>query len=770
MVNMLRQLLHLKQFGLVLGLTLLAHFLTAQSSISGQVLDAETGKALVGATVQSRSTSTGTVTNDRGQFNLITFGDSLLITYTGYRPDTIYPLPENRFLTVALQPGTALPTITTRADRPDVSLQTAASVQRISRQQIDRGDQLNPAPVLNQIPGLFMQSGALNTNRITIRGIGNRIPFGTAKIRAYLDDIPLTNGVGETVLEDIDLSLVDQMIIRKGPTASSYGAGLGGLIQYQTGDSERPASYSASQQIGSFGLSRTVLQADLADSDSPFQLTLNGSRTHSDGYRENNTYDRNALTALARWSATDDRQGATLFLNYNQVEAGIPSSLNETDFRNNPEIAAANWAAVAGGEDYDRLLIGLSHRRQWLSPKADQSLRSGISLFATSRNNYEVRPFNILRENNRALGFRTTLDWTPANRSTIPRFTTGIEYYDERYDWTTNATLAEGALGELLSDQLENRRYYNLFAEIHWRPDPDWQLTAGINLNETKYTLTDQFPQDQDDQSGDYAFRPIWSPRVSVSYTFAPRMNWYATVSHGFAAPTLEETLQPDGSRNPNIQPERGLNLETGSRGSFLFGRLSYEVSLYSMWITDLLVARRTALDQFIGINAGSSIHQGLEARLTYRLPDWIGTYARISYAYSDYYFDTFLDGENDYSGNALTGQPPHQIGIEAQWTPGWDLYIHGRWRYTDAFPILDDNSLSNEAYQVTDFRFGWQKNFGLHWQIHPYLGIQNLFDEDYASMVQVNAQGFGGSQPRFYYPGLPRNFYAGIRLEYQIK
>lgn len=758
-----------KQYVLLLGLSLTPFFLAAQQLVRGQVVKLTSNEPVVGATVQDIRSGMGTTTDSRGQFNLIATGDSLVVSYTGYERVTISPIPDQDFLTVRLDPNTTLSMVIIKADPPDVSLQTAASVQRISKHQIDRTDQLNPAPVLNQIPGLFMQSGALNTNRITIRGIGNRIPFGTAKIRAYLDDIPLTNGVGETVLEDIDLSLVDQVIIRKGPTASSYGAGLGGLIQYQTTSSGRPPSYSASQQIGSFGLSRTVLQADITGAESPFQLTLNGTRTHSDGYRANNTYDRNALTALARWSAPDDRQGATLFLNYNQVEAGIPSSLNETDFRTNPEMAAANWAGVSGGEDYDRLLIGFSHRRQWLSPKADHSLRSGISLFATSRNNYEVRPFNILRENNRALGFRTTLDWTPGSESTTPRITTGIEYYDERYDWTTNTTLAAGALGQLLSDQLENRRYYNLFAEMHWQPDPDWQVTAGINLNETNYTLTDQFPQDQDDKSGDYAFQPVWSPRLSVSYTFAPRLNWYATLSHGFAAPTLEETLQPDGSRNPDIQPERGLNLETGSRGSFLFGRLSYEVSLYRMWITDLLVARRTALDQFIGINAGSSIHQGLEARLTYGAPDLTGTYARLSYSFSDYYFDTFLDGENDYSGNALTGQPPHQLGLEAQWTPGWNFYFHGRWRYTDAFPIVDNNSLYNEAFQVTDLRIGWQKNMDQHWQVHPYIGIQNVFDEDYASMVQVNAQGFGGSQPRFYYPGLPRNFYAGIRLKYQI-
>ncbi|MGS0526011.1 hypothetical protein ACU8V7_13385 [Zobellia nedashkovskayae] len=47
---------------------------------------------------------------------------------------------------------------------------------------------------INQIPGVFVLSGALNTNKITIRGIGARSQFGTDKLQLYYNDIPLTNG------------------------------------------------------------------------------------------------------------------------------------------------------------------------------------------------------------------------------------------------------------------------------------------------------------------------------------------------------------------------------------------------------------------------------------------------------------------------------------------------------------------------------------------------------------------------------------------------
>jgi iron complex outermembrane receptor protein len=58
--------------------------------------------------------------------------------------------------------------------------------------------------------------GALNTNRITIRGIGART-LGTTRIKTYLDNIPLTNPEGESSIEDIDLETIGKIEIIKDP-------------------------------------------------------------------------------------------------------------------------------------------------------------------------------------------------------------------------------------------------------------------------------------------------------------------------------------------------------------------------------------------------------------------------------------------------------------------------------------------------------------------------------------------------------------------------
>ena len=44
---------------------------------------------------------------------------------------------------------------------------------------------------------------------------------------------------------------------------------------------------------------------------------------------------------------------------------------------------------------------------------------------------------------------------------------------------------------------------------------------------------------------------------------------------------------------------------------------------------------------------------------------------------------------------------------------------------------------------------------------------VNNVTNEKYASMILTNASGVGNAQPRFYYPGLPINFYGIISLNY---
>ena len=145
----------------------------------------------------------------------------------------------------------------------------ASSVSVIRSADIDKTDGITLAPVLNKIPGVLMQQGGLNTNRITIRGIGARSQYGTNRVKAYFNAIPLTSGEGETVFEDIDLATIEKIEIIKGPNSTSFGSGLGGVIHLFSRETPALESFGKSETtFGSFGLLQQRLSAGYSDPDS----------------------------------------------------------------------------------------------------------------------------------------------------------------------------------------------------------------------------------------------------------------------------------------------------------------------------------------------------------------------------------------------------------------------------------------------------------------------------------------------------------------------
>lgn len=745
--------------------------LSSQVDVNGKVVDSETQEPLVGANIRTIDGREGTFTDENGLFEFRTQSKEIEVSYIGYQTQKIALDSNNNFLEISLVAAKDLELII--IEESPIQRQITAPLQKIVYHQLQRDDGTSIRPALNRVSGVYMHSGALNTNRITIRGIGNRSPFGTAKIRAYFNDIPLTTGVGETTIEDIDLSLLDQVEVWKGPTASVYGAGLGGMIHLKSWGRKKsePTSFSTAYTSGSFGLSRSVSQLKYHSPDEKVHLHLNANFIHSDGYRENNEYDRSSFTALGQVHANEKNE-LSFLANYIDLKAFIPSSINLNNFKNNPEAAAANWAAIMGFEDYKKMLIGLSNQHTFYKKTNGNSLSNTSSIFTTTRASYEPRPFNILRENSQAIGFRSRLDWNDHQHRTTfsnwtPHLSLGIEYFRETYDWQTYE-INDGERGAILSDNQEIRQYYNLFAEAHFKFNSKFFATLGVNLNQTDYELSD-FYLANGDISGGYGFDVILSPRLGLGYNLSDQVTLFGVISHGFSTPTLEETLAPEGNINPDIQPERGWNFELGSRGKF--GKhLSFDISVFSMQIQDLLVARRTAEDQFIGVNAGKTAHHGLEVFLNYQIetPSWDWSFY-TTYTYANYEFKSFQDGDADYSGNKLTGTAPHhvQAGFEMRWKKG--LYGNLNYQFVDEMPMRDDNSIFSEAFQVFNLKLGFEHAFAQKLKLDAYFGINNLADEHYASMILINAGSFGGAAPRYYYPGLPRHYFGGVRVTYRF-
>ncbi|MDO1500062.1 TonB-dependent receptor [Winogradskyella maritima] len=708
-----------------------------------------------------------------GRFSLNDFG-TYKFQRSGYVTKSIN-IQSPAFITVELQPQPENldAVIVNSSVIPQALKKSIVATSVISKADLERGNNINFNEALNRVPSVFMQSGALNTNRITIRGIGARNLFGTSKIRAYFKDIPLTNGNGDTTIEDFELASIGKIEIVKGASFNGFGAGLGGTIQLSPNPLEfNSQSTNAEYSFGSFGLSKYVLNYNLANQTNSLKAIY--SSTKSDGYRDNNDYNRQTINLFSDHYFNDNNQISVL-ASYVDLKAFIPSSLSLDDFQNDPTKPAFTWGQAQGFEDSQRFIIGANWTHNYKS-----NLKHITSVFGSTREAYEPRPFNILEENTNGFGLRSRLLGKLNFEKTKLQYTLGGEYFKDNYTSKTFENLYQdfpvgtgSVQGDNLSNFKEKRSYYNLFTEVLFEATPTTNIVAGLNYNQTQYTLDDRFPTSEGNpyQSGEFKFNGILSPKLGVSQELSKSVTAYTNISRGFSPITLAETFLPDGQINPDLQPEIGWNYDLGLRGSILKNRLYFDVTVFRLDIENLLVSRRVAEDQFIGINAGETKHDGFEALLNWKVlnNENFKMTAWTTYTLNNFKFKSFIDGDTDFSGNELTGVPDQVFNFGVDVSSVFGIYGNINYQHVGEMPITDSNSIYSDAYNLTNLKIGFQKDILQDFNLNIFVGINNLFNEKYASQLLINARAFGNNQPRYYYPGLPINYFSGINLSYRF-
>ncbi len=645
--------------------------------------------------------------------------------------------------------------------------ETAAAISIVSFKEINRNDGIILTPVLNRVPGVLMQQGTLSTNRITIRGFGSRSQFSTNRIKAYFEDIPLTSAEGETTLEDIDLENLKSIEIIKGPNSTSFGAGLGGVIHLKGKTTDQETSFGKlATTFGSYNLLKQTVSGGFSNSSSSIYSSYN--QIENDGYRANSNYDRKSLNLFAKQKLSKNGELSIVGI-ATKLKAFIPSSLNEKDFTTSPEIAATTWQASQGFESYDKVLLGIGYQNDL---SENWSLQT--SLFSTYNNGYEPRPFDILKGKTTNFGLRTTVNNTTKVFSLPTKIAFGTEAMTEKYSYSLYENLyaaqpGNGSIqGEKFSEQKQNRTYLNLFFQYEMQLSEKLKLEQGVAFNSTNYTQETIVPTTNSEKDK-YTFGTIWSPRIGLSYKLTKGKNIYTSVSKGFSVPTIAESLTPEGTINAELLPEIGINYEIGFKGDFFTKKLYTEFSLYQANVKNLLVAKRVGHDQFVGINAGKSVHQGIEFLVNYKILNnelvAINTY--LSGTITNSKFEEFIELGNNYSGNKLPAIP------NQQWTIGLDVTAKNGLSFTTSFGktgsmyLQDANISSTEAYILWEAKINYIITLFKKFKADFNFGAQNILNEKYAANILPNAVAFGNAQPRYFYPGNPVNYYGGFAFNY---
>jgi iron complex outermembrane receptor protein len=611
-----------------------------------------------------------------------------------------------------------------------------------------------------------MEERSPGSYRLSIRGSQLRSPFGVRNVKVYWNDIPFTDPGGNTPLNLVDFNHISRAEVIKGPAGSIYGAGTGGAVLLYS--PVAPAGEQSGQVNvlgGSYGLFGINGAYQLGSEKS--NLYLSYAHQQSDGYRVNSAMRRDAFHLRSQFF-TSAKRTLSVHALYSDLYYQTPGGLNLEQFNTDPRQARPATRVLPGAEEQRAAIytkyVTLGVAQQYtFSPRLENvtSLYGSYNDFANPFiTNYEQRAEG-------GFGGRTRFTYQATMFGQEVRLVGGGEY-----QWGNSLVRNYGNRGgqrdTLQTDDRIRPRQYFAFAQAEVEMPLGFTATVGVSYNQLRFRFVRQSDVPAEDQTRRYS--PVLSPRFALLKRFGENLAARASISYGFSPPSQGELRPSEGTFNPSLAPERGINYEAGLRGSALSERLTFDVVAFSLQLSETVVRRTVENGAEYFVNAGRTAQNGLEAAFSYLL---VGTeeggnpgrfLQRLrgwgSFAYNDFRFRNYRQGENDYSGNRVTGVAPTVTvaGLDAETRPGF--YANLTFTFTDFIPLNDANTAYANDYALLGARLGYRRNLKQN-SLEVFAGIDNALDETYSLGNDINAVG-----GRYYNAAAPRNYYAGLRLK----
>jgi iron complex outermembrane recepter protein len=222
----------------------------------------------------------------------------------------------------------------------------------------------------------------------------------------------------------------------------------------------------------------------------------------------------------------------------------------------------------------------------------------------------------------------------------------------------------------------DRRTFAGQYAQLDWKPDSRWDLTAGLRLNEAKEQkessdLTLPPPEFDAQSVSKTMIRPsetvgasyqVWSQGKNELVAYADFRNAFKPSAIDFG-PDYTPTL---------LSPETAQSYEAGLKGAAQDGRLTYQAELFLLNFNNLVVA--TSSGELA--NAAGEKLKGLEAETRYQATPDLALAANASYHNARFTQYLFFDGDASVqvAGNQLPLSPHLLAAAGVLYTPAKGL------------------------------------------------------------------------------------------------
>ena len=758
--------------------------LGAQTVVHGTVTDAQSGAPLAGAVIVTDDSSVTSMSNDAGAFSMRASSPipGVTVSRTGYTSLHVTISDAASALRVRLSPSTAVLAgvmVTANASTP--------SVAQLSATELARSSGLSLENSVNTVPGVFMQSRTpWGGARITIRGYypstsGNSPNSNGLGYNVFVNDVPVTDASGATILDDVDYSSLGGVEIIKGATSSLYGSQIGGTVLFNT--ARPPANQTGvSQQLlsGSYGLlrSNTTFQTSGSNSD----LVVNFGHQSYGSFRPHSASVKDFARATADFNVGDGQSLSTYF-SYNKSFEELAGEVDSADFYARRPVSNAAYLANDSHIQITSFVAGVTDHYQ-----IGENFSNKTTVFGNGRTFAQPFAHGFTDANQFSFGARSAFGYTTTIGGVGVTGTLGASL--QRTNITTNGVFIVPAppYPERPTAQENYATSASIFTEWNVALPDAFTVTAGASLNNNQFAIRNMVKNGQlfDTTSVQLRkFDAVLAPRISVSKRFRDNTSLYASVSAGFTPPLLSNVISNTGAVNAALKPERAVQYEVGAQTSLLDNRLSAQAALFDVENTDKLVSQ-TASSVTFTTNAGKQRDRGAELATSFAViesPLQTVSLLRpwVAYTYNDSRYVDFSSDNNanartvNYAGNQVPRVPRNMLsaGVDAGSNTG--VYLNGSYRYVGQVPVTLDNSTYVHSYDLLGAKLGYRGSFAKHWDVDIFAGGDNLTGStsysflfvgpNYASLAQAKD---GGSGDGYIIPA-PYNatLYSSVRVTY---
>lgn len=743
---------------------------SAQTSVVGRVIDAETSEPLAGVNVIFEGSTIGTTSDDDGWFTLSfeSGRTALLFSHVGYLPRSVSPVGSEELI-IRLEPRfmDLQPMIVSAARYEESRTAAPVAVAALSAHELAERRANSLAEAVNVLAGVHMTDLGNEQHAMSIRQ-----PLSYRALFAYLEDgIPLRPpGIfNHNALIEINMAAADRIEVVRGPSSSLYGSNaIGGAVNFITPRPSERTMMSVGLRTNDNGYRRADLTA--SGTSGRVGIRAGGYRAQQrGGWAEHSDFDKLSFSLRADYAASSTTRLITT-LSTNRLTTDTNGSLDSLSFfqRDLRSRHTFTYRSV----DASRLTSRVQHvwgRRHstdvavfWRSNRVGQlphyRIRSNWSDPTTAWGEVNSDRFRSLGVNAQ---HQTYLPWMDG------RFIAGFSldrspnshvahYLDVTHDIATGRFTDFVVHDSLLTDYRVHLVNQAAYVQLEISPFSRLKTVGSLRMDRVAYDYVNHLPPSAYSGAPDESnsFTRI-SPRVGVTYDLSRGRGLYANYSQGFLPPEVSELYR--GVRVPTLRPALFHSYEAGGWASLLSGRLMADISMYRMDGTDEIISVRLDDGTMENRNAGRTRHAGIEYAIIYSPTHALNL--RFTGTNARHEFVRYRPQSGSLDGNVMDAAPTWMANAEIIYRPTFmrRARLGLEWEHIGPYYMDPENTMRYSGYDLLHVRMSYAlQRFDL------WMNLRNLTNELYATIASKSGWG------QQYVPGAPRSITLGFVYTFQ--